>query len=140
LTPQSRTKSCIPDENAPSPGGPPGESRRAEFLRDAAGSIPSADFLIDPDYGGNDSGAGWKVIGRERRAHVQAAVRFFTTRIIRLATTPKEADKNMMADQPSTKTSDEVDFVIIGSALAAGSSPRNSQKAFGLVVSEQGPY
>src|SRR6476661_6149930 len=25
-----------------------------------------AGFLIDPDFGGNDSGAGWKVIGRER--------------------------------------------------------------------------
>jgi gluconate 2-dehydrogenase gamma chain len=25
-----------------------------------------AGFLIDPDYGGNDSGVGWKVIGRER--------------------------------------------------------------------------
>jgi gluconate 2-dehydrogenase gamma chain len=29
-------------------------------------------FLIDPDYGGNQDGAGWKVIGREREHMFQA--------------------------------------------------------------------
>lgn len=36
-----------------------------------------AGFLIDPDYGGNDSGAGWKVIGREREHMFQAPFGYY---------------------------------------------------------------
>jgi len=47
----------------------------------------------------------------------------------------------MMVDQPKYKTSDEVDFVIIGSGAAAESSPRNFRPtAFAWLFLEQGPY
>lgn len=36
-----------------------------------------AGFLIDPDYGGNDSGAGWKVIGREREHMFQVPFGYY---------------------------------------------------------------
>ena len=44
-------------------------------------------FLIDPDSDkrGNRDGAGWKVIGRENRAHVPAAIRLLRQRLSRLA-------------------------------------------------------
>ena len=36
-----------------------------------------AGFLIDPDYGGNHDGAGWKVIGREREHMFQPPFGFY---------------------------------------------------------------
>jgi gluconate 2-dehydrogenase gamma chain len=36
-----------------------------------------AGFLIDPDYGGNHDGAGWKVIGREREHMFQAPFGYY---------------------------------------------------------------
>ncbi len=36
-----------------------------------------AGFLIDPDYGGNQDGAGWKVIGREREHMFQPPFGFY---------------------------------------------------------------
>ena len=47
----------------------------------------------------------------------------------------------MMADQPKYKTSDEVDFVIIGSGAAGGILAKElSTNSFRVVVLEQGPY
>ena len=52
-----------------------------------------AGFLIDPDYGGNDSGAGWKVIGREREHMFQAPFGFYDKDYPGWQPMPKEADK-----------------------------------------------
>src|SRR5467141_4105274 len=47
----------------------------------------------------------------------------------------------MMVDQPRYKTSDEVDFVIIGSGAAGGILAKElSTNGFRVVVLEQGPY
>src|SRR5215470_8278422 len=47
----------------------------------------------------------------------------------------------MMIDQPKYKTSDEVDFVIIGSGAAGGILAKElSTNGFRVVVLEQGPY
>lgn len=53
-------------------GGPQQRQRRFRPQRGAQNFFETlrgytiAGFLIDPDYGGNHDGAGWKVIGRER--------------------------------------------------------------------------
>src|SRR3989442_2919432 len=47
----------------------------------------------------------------------------------------------MMVDQPKYKTSDEVDFVIIGSGAAGGIMAKElSTNGFRVVVLGQGPY
>ena len=47
----------------------------------------------------------------------------------------------MMVDQPKYKTSDEVDFVIVGSGAAGGILAKElSTNGFRVVVLEQGPY
>src|SRR5437899_2958386 len=60
------------DENATATGrarrARPGAQNFFETLRQHT----IAGFLVDPDYGGNHDGVGWKVIGRERE-HVFAA-------------------------------------------------------------------
>jgi len=45
-----------------------------------------------------------------------------------------------MVDQPKYKTSDEVDFVIIGSGAAGGILAKELSNGFRVVVLEQGPY
>ena len=52
-----------------------------------------AGFLIDPDYGGNKSGAGWKVIGREREHMFQSPFGYY--------------DKDYVGWQPPTKDSNK---------------------------------
>ena len=49
----------------------------------------NAGFLIDPDYGGNHDGAGWKVIGREREHMFQPPFGYY--------------DKDYPGWQPSAK-------------------------------------
>lgn len=51
-----------------------------------------AGFLIDPDYGGNHDGAGWKVIGREREHMFQPPFGYY--------------DKDYPGWQPSAKETD----------------------------------
>ena len=47
----------------------------------------------------------------------------------------------MTPDMPKYKTSDEVDFVVIGSGAAGGIIAKElSQNGFRVVVLEQGPY
>jgi len=94
LTPQQQDEVLHSlDENAPSPQRPfrarPGAQNFFETLRQHT----IAGFLIDPDYGGNDSGAGWKVIGREREHMFQAPFGFYDKDYPGWQPMPKEADK-----------------------------------------------
>jgi gluconate 2-dehydrogenase gamma chain len=81
------------DENARSTRRPfrarPGAQNFFETLRQHTIS----GFLIDPDYGGNDSGAGWKVIGREREHMFQAPFGYYDKDYPGWQPMPKEAEK-----------------------------------------------
>jgi gluconate 2-dehydrogenase gamma chain len=81
------------DQNVPAQQRPfrprPGAQNFFETLRQHT----IAGFLIDPDYGGNDSGAGWKVIGREREHMFQAPFGFYDKDYPGWQPMPKEADK-----------------------------------------------
>lgn len=50
-------------------------------------------FLIDPDYGGNHDGVGWKVIGREREHMFQAPFGYYDKDYPGWEQAMKEADK-----------------------------------------------
>jgi gluconate 2-dehydrogenase gamma chain len=50
-------------------------------------------FLIDPDFGGNHSGAGWKVIGREREHMFQAPFGYYDKDYPGWEAAMKEANK-----------------------------------------------
>ncbi len=52
-----------------------------------------AGFLVDPDYGGNHDGVGWKVIGREREHMFQAPFGYYDKDDPGWQPTAKEADK-----------------------------------------------
>lgn len=52
-----------------------------------------AGFLIDPDYGGNHDGVGWKVIGREREHMFQAPFGYYDKDYPGWQPVAKEADK-----------------------------------------------
>ncbi len=52
-----------------------------------------AGFLIDPDYGGNHDGVGWKVIGREREHMFQAPFGYYDKDYPGWQPAAKEADK-----------------------------------------------
>jgi gluconate 2-dehydrogenase gamma chain len=52
-----------------------------------------AGFLIDPDFGGNHDGAGWKVIGREREHMFQAPFGYYDKNYPGWEAAMKEADK-----------------------------------------------
>jgi len=52
-----------------------------------------AGFLIDPDYGGNQDGVGWKVIGREREHIFQAPFGYYDKDYPGWQPAAKEADK-----------------------------------------------
>ena len=52
-----------------------------------------AGFLIDPDFAGNDSGAGWKVIGREREHMFQSPFGYYDKDYPGWEASMKEADK-----------------------------------------------
>jgi gluconate 2-dehydrogenase gamma chain len=52
-----------------------------------------AGFLIDPDFGGNHDGVGWKVIGREREHMFQAPFGYYDKGYPGWQPTAKEADK-----------------------------------------------
>jgi gluconate 2-dehydrogenase gamma chain len=81
------------DENAKSSTRPfrarPGALNFFETLRQHT----IAGFLIDPDYGGNDSGAGWKVIGREREHMFQPPFGYYDKDYPGWQTPAKEAEK-----------------------------------------------
>jgi len=50
-------------------------------------------FLIDPDFGGNHDGVGWRVIGREREHVFQAPFGYYDKDYPGWQPTEKEADK-----------------------------------------------
>jgi gluconate 2-dehydrogenase gamma chain len=50
-------------------------------------------FLIDPDYGGNRDGVGWKLIGREREHTFQAPFGYYDKDYPGWQSAAKEADK-----------------------------------------------
>ena len=81
------------DENAPSARRPfrsrPGAQSFFETLRQHT----IAGFLVDPDYGGNQDGVGWKVIGREREHMFQAPFGFYDKDYPGWEPVAKEADK-----------------------------------------------
>jgi gluconate 2-dehydrogenase gamma chain len=52
-----------------------------------------AGFLIDPDFGGNSSGAGWKVIGREREHMFQPPFGYYDKDYPGWQPAPKEPEK-----------------------------------------------
>ena len=52
-----------------------------------------AGFLIDPDYGGNHDGAGWKLIGREREHTFQPPFGYYDKDYPGWQATMKEAEK-----------------------------------------------
>jgi gluconate 2-dehydrogenase gamma chain len=52
-----------------------------------------AGFLIDPDYGGNHDGVGWKVIGREREHMFQPPFGYYDKDYPGWEAAKKEADK-----------------------------------------------
>ncbi len=81
------------DENTAAPRGPfrarPGAQNFFEAVRQHA----IAGFLIDPDYGGNHDGVGWKVIGREREHIFQAPFGYYDKDYPGWQPPAKEADK-----------------------------------------------
>src|SRR5499433_919961 len=57
------------------------------------------------------------------------------------AESSRNQSKSMRPDLPKYKTSDEVDFVVVGSGAAGGIIAKElSQNGFRVVVLEQGPY
>jgi hypothetical protein len=94
LTPQQQDEVLHSlDENAPSPQRPRRASPGAQNFFETMRQHTIAGFLIDPDFGGNDSGAGWKVIGREREHMFQAPFGFYDKDYPGWQPMPKEADK-----------------------------------------------
>src|SRR5437867_302355 len=75
------------------------------------------------------------------RTCVSITVRLLRQRLSRLAIGGERSGQDMMVDQPRYKTSDEVDFVIVGSGAAGGILAKElSSHGFRVVVLEQGPY
>jgi gluconate 2-dehydrogenase gamma chain len=81
------------DEGTAADGGPfrarPGAQNFFGTLRQHT----IAGFLIDPDYGGNHDGAGWKVIGREREHMFQAPFGYYDQDYPGWQPAAKEAEK-----------------------------------------------
>src|SRR5438067_12646607 len=75
------------------------------------------------------------------RTRVSSPVRLLRQRLSRLAIGGERSRQDMMVDQPRYKTSDEVEFVIVGSGAAGGILAKElSSHGFRVVVLEQGPY
>src|ERR1700720_2487195 len=76
-----------------------------------------------------------------KRTYVSAALRLLRQGLSRLATDAERGGEEMTVDQPKYKTSDEVDFVVVGSGAAGGIIAKElSTNGFRVVVLEQGPY
>jgi gluconate 2-dehydrogenase gamma chain len=67
----------------------PGAGKFFETLRQHT----IAGFLVDPDYGGNRDGAGWKVIGREREHMFQPPFGYYDKGYPGWKSAAKEAEK-----------------------------------------------
>ena len=81
------------DENTAAGQGP---YRARPSAQDFFGTLRQqtiAGFLIDPDYGGNHDGVGWKVIGREREHMFQPPFGYYDKDYPGWQPVGKEADK-----------------------------------------------
>src|ERR1700720_2325057 len=75
------------------------------------------------------------------RTYVSGTVRVLRQRLSWVATSGERGGEEMTVDQPKYKTSDEVDFVVVGSGAAGGIIAKElSTNGFRVVVLEQGPY
>jgi hypothetical protein len=79
--------------------GPQGRQRRfrtrpgAQNFFETLRQHTIAGFLIDPDYGGNRDGVGWKVIGREREHMFQPPFGYYDKGYAGWESAAKEAEK-----------------------------------------------
>jgi len=81
------------DENTAAGQGP---YRARPSAQDFFGTLRQhtiAGFLIDPDYGGNHDGVGWKLIGREREHMFQAPFGYYDKDYPGWEAAMKEAEK-----------------------------------------------
>jgi gluconate 2-dehydrogenase gamma chain len=82
------------DENAKSARGPFRARSGAQDFFEMLRQNTIAGFLIDPDYGGNNSGAGWKVIGREREHMFQSPFGYYDKDYVGWQPPAKESNKS----------------------------------------------
>jgi len=126
LTPQQQDEVLHSlDANAPAPRRPFRASPGAQNFFETLRQHTIAGFLIDPDYGGNDSGVGWKVIGREREHMFQAPFGFYDKDTQAGKPMPKEQTSNDGRPGPNTILPMKSILSSLGSGAAAESSPRN---------------
>ncbi len=81
------------DENTDAPRGPFRARPSAQKFFDMLRQHTIAGFLIDPDYGGNHDGVGWKVIGREREHTFQPPFGYYDKGYPGWQPVAKEAEK-----------------------------------------------
>ncbi|HTT32854.1 MAG TPA: gluconate 2-dehydrogenase subunit 3 family protein [Methylomirabilota bacterium] len=81
------------DEQAPRPRRPFRARPGAQNFFDTLQQHTIAGFLIDPDYGGNHDGAGWKLIGREREHMFQPPFGYYDKDYPGWEAAAKEAEK-----------------------------------------------
>jgi len=81
------------DENAPTAGRAFRARPGAQNLFDTVRLHTISGFLIDPEFGGNHDGVGWKVIGREREHMFQAPFGYYDKDYPGWQPAAKEADK-----------------------------------------------
>src|SRR5260370_37340135 len=93
------------DENAVAGQGPrrsrPGAQNFFETLQQHA----IAGFLVDPDYGGNHDGVGWKGVGREREHMFQAPFGYYDRGYPGWEAAVEVAAEELQVTSPSTKLS-----------------------------------
>lgn len=81
------------DENTAAGQGPYRARPNAQDFFGTLRQHTIAGFLIDPDYGGNHDGVGWKLIGREREHMFQAPFGYYDKDYPGWEAAMKEAEK-----------------------------------------------
>jgi gluconate 2-dehydrogenase gamma chain len=81
------------DKNAAASQGPFRARPAAQNFFETLRQHTIAGFLVDPDYGGNHDGVGWKVIGREREHVFQAPFGYYDKDYPGWEAAMKEAEK-----------------------------------------------
>jgi gluconate 2-dehydrogenase gamma chain len=81
------------DENTVAARGPFRVRPGAQNFFEAVRQHTINGFLVDPDYGGNHDGVGWKVIGREREHMFQSPFGYYDQDYPGWQPAAKEADK-----------------------------------------------
>ena len=96
LTPDQQDEVLHSLEDSPQPGQRTRRFRPRPGANDFFETVRQhtlAGFLIDPDYGGNHDGAGWKVIGREREHMFQPPFGYYDKDYPGWEKTAKDAEK-----------------------------------------------